>query len=63
MVAKKAVGEMCSDLIERKQYRVDVRSLYTGYVLSGSLLSPSLTGILKDSSEALSNIEDKNPIG
>lgn len=42
MVAKKVVRENAQydlDFIEKKHYSVHGRRLYTGYVLSGSLLS------------------------
>lgn len=50
MVAKKTERENAQcDLacIEREQYSVHARNLYTGYVLSGSLLSLLLTGVPK----------------
>lgn len=50
MVAKKTERENVQcDLacIEREQYSVHARNLYTGYVLSGSRLSLLLTGVPK----------------
>lgn len=50
------------DCIEREQYSAHARDLNTGYVLSGSLLSLLLTGVLKDISEALSDLDDNDPV-